>query len=80
MKKQVAGMKLMIWAVMSFSFILFFASFVFAEESVAVELDVSDSVISWLYSGGVKEKIVGGSITFVTLLVSVGLYYLLKVF
>ena len=64
---------------MSFSLILFFIVFVSAEEqSVGVEVDVSDSVILWLYSDGVKERIVGSIITFATVLAGIGVYYLVR--
>ena len=50
------------------------------EQAVAVDVDVSDSMFSWLYSTGVKEKVIGSVVTLFTIVGSVGIYYLVKVF
>lgn len=82
MRKLVAVVKVMMTlALMSFSFIIFFIALVSADEqAVAVDVDVSDSIFSWVYSDGVKEKVVGSVVTLLTIFGSVGIYYLVKVF
>ncbi|GEM_PF-6164066 len=64
-----------------FVFIFVFPLLVFAQEqTVELNAEISDSAktFSWLYSENTKSLIVGISITIMTILIGVGLYYLIK--
>lgn len=63
-------------------FLFVFPLFVFAQDQTielnAQVLDSSKS-LNWLYSENTKSLIVGLSITILTILVGIGLYYLIKI-
>lgn len=79
--KEVVMLKTLV-AVMSFSFFffLFLATTAAEEQIVDVEAEVSESFSNWLYSDAVKNKIVGSGITITTVIIGVGVYYLIKAF
>lgn len=61
-----------------FTFILF-SQIIFAEENITITAEVKGaSTINWLYSEETKQIVVGSAVTVFTILIGMGVYYLIK--